>query len=339
MATPSFAASNPGQNPSMAEYLRNRIDGKSMRALALERQSAIAALKANQTAKPATVLWFNPVPGRLDAGVNFGIPSIRSEFVPEREKLTFTYKAKKYQCTRVTIRDPYVFPWITDVKKEEDVEVGIYKIEHCKQIEIAHAFRVSCTYGAESSSGMGGVLIFEGDLKALERKEKDTGRIVLRVPTYIPLPNKRREYFCEEKYLDEELAKTLDMQKRYTGIQTQQAQGFWDKEDQRSNITDVHRVWHQYEMDMGWRTTAAPWITLTHENQETCVGCGEPKKRAEAYFCKCGRVYDPFKAYMDKEIPMSHDQMARVADDKWPLIRAEEARRKAVREGSAPETK
>ena len=333
MGSPSFNSTAIGQNPFLNRWLTERIDGKAMRALKVEREAAVMAVKATGQAQPATVVNFNPVTLRLDGGITFSVPSVISDAVPEKELLHFTYKGVKHKATAVSIKEPYPFAKIKDVKKEDDVEVGVYDIKICKQIEIAHSFHASYTFGTQSSSGMGGVLIFQGDRKALQRKDEN-GRIVLKVPTYLELPNRTREYYCEDKYLDEQLATCLETQKKYCQAQTQQAQTFWDQEDQRGNITDVHKIWHQFELDMGWRTNPAPWITLTHENAETCEGCGEPKKRATAFFChKCARPYHPLEAYMAGEIGVDHPAMNRVAPTEWPAIREEEKRRKALREG------
>lgn len=339
---PSVVA--PGQNPFLAQYMANRIDGKSMRALRVEREALIMSLKATGQAQPATILNFNPVTLRLDGGIEFSVPTFWNKAVPDKEVLTFKYRGKGYKATALTIREPRVYPQITDVKKEEDIEVGVYAMKACKQIEIAHAFKLSYTFGSPNSSGMGGVVTFQGDKKALTlKKQDDSGnqRNVIKVPTYTNLPNKTREYFTEEKWLDEELATALEMQKKYCQLQTQQAQTFWDQGDEhRGNITDVHRIWHQFEMDMGWRNVAAPWITLHHDEAETCEGCGEPKKRATAFFChKCARPYDPLKAYMAGEIGVEHPAMNRVAATEWPAIRAEEKRRRELREADVPAQK
>jgi hypothetical protein len=83
---------------------------------------------------------------------------------------------------------------------------------------------------------------------------------------------------------------------------------------------------------MGWRQNPAPWVTLTHEHTETCVGCGEPKKRVDAFFCwKCNRVYNPLEAYFAREISATHPAMERVLDVDWPKVHKEEARRVAIR--------
>ena len=143
-----------------------------------------------------------------------------------------------------------------------------------------------------------------------------------------------------DKDLEDCVSEALDMQRRYCNAQTQQAQTYWDQEKERGNITSIHRIWHQYEMDMGWRQQAAPWITLQNDSQETCLGCGEAKKRVEAFFChKCNRVYDPIAAYMAKEIPITHPAMDRLKDTDWPKVHKEEARRRALREGTPEEPK
>jgi hypothetical protein len=339
MGSPSFGLTG-GSNPFINEYLKNRIDGKSMRALKIEREALSMSLKAQGIAKPATILNFNPLMLRLDGGVEFSVPTFRWEGYPQKEIIPLKYKGKDYRATSLTIREPWLYPQITDVKKEEDVEVGVYKMMACKQIEIAHSFLISYTFGSPNSSGMGGVVVFEGDRKSLnvKKKDPDTGqeRVVVKVPKYVTLPNKSREYFTEERWFDEVIKEALDMQQRYCQLQTQQAQSFWDQgEDHRGNITEVHRVWHQYEMDMGWRTNAAPWITLMHENAATCEGCGEPKKRATAFFChKCARPYEPMAAYMAGEIGIDHPALNRVPVDQWPAIRTEEKRRRELREGT-----
>jgi hypothetical protein len=340
MGTPTFAASNPGGNQFLREYMTNRIDGKAMRALKIERESLIASLKATGQAQPATILNFNPVALRLDGGINFKVPSIIDRVVREEDMFQCTYKGRKYRATVLTIKEPIVYPFIKDVKKEEDVEVGIYEPRACKQIEIAHCFLTSYTVGTPQSSGMGGVVIFQGNRDALDRKDEKTGKQIVKVPSFIRLANKTREYFTEEKTLEEVITGALDMQRVYSNTQTQQAQTYWDQEDQRGNITPIHRVWHQFEIDMGWRQEAAPWVTLQNEAKETCLGCGETKRNVAAFFChKCNRVYDPMTAYMAKEIPVTHPAMDRIKDADWTKVHKEEARRKALREGTTEEPK
>lgn len=343
MADPIFAPANPSANPDLRQWLERRIDGNSMRKLKLEREALALSLKATGLAQPATIINFNPVPLAVDGGLaNFKVPSIIDKSVRDTDRIRVKYKGRDYRGTILTIREPRLYPKITDVKKVEDFEVGEYTMKACKQIEIAHGFLTSYTTGTESSSQMGGVVIFQGDKHVLgwDDEEKtyrgNFAKLEIMVPEYILLPTKEREYFCRPTSFMDLVAGTLDMQKAYSQIQTQTAQTCWDNEEMRMNITDVHRIWHQYELEMGWRQKAAPWITMEHENAETCPGCGTSKKRVDAIFCQCGRPYDPLKAYLAGEIPVDSPHMTRVPDGEWSKVVAEEERRRKRREAFAP---
>ncbi len=334
MGSPNFAQVNPMAHPDLNGWLSRRLDGKAMRALKIERDALLLSLKATGLAQPATILNFNPVALGLDGGIGFKVPSILDEAVNEEDRFVYKMGGVTYKASVLTIREPQTFTQIKDVKKEEDVEVGVYDVRACKQIEIAHCFLAAYTNATPSSSGMGGVVVFQGDRRVLERAT-GTKRLEIKVPTFIRLPNRTREYLTEAADFDEIAAKALKTQKAYCNRQTQQAQNYWDQGDEeRKNITGVHRIWHQYELDMGWRQTAAPWVTLVNETVETCPQCGNPKKRADAWACwSCQRVYDPLAAYLAKEIPVSHQAMERIKEDDWPKVRKEEARRLAIRTG------
>jgi hypothetical protein len=335
MGTPAFTPVNPMANPELNGWLSRRIDGKAMRALKVEREALLMSLKATGLAQPATILNFNPVPLSLDGGIGFKVPSIVDEAVKDENRFHWKHEGRNYRASVVTIKEPRVYPQIKDVKVEEGVESGVYDMKACKQIEIASCFLVAYTQGTPSSSGMGGVVVFEGDRRVLERAEDRKKRTSIRVPNFVRLPNRTREYITEEADLEEAITAALSTQRRYCNSQTQQAQNFWDQGDEeRKNITVVHRIWHQFEMDMGWRQTVAPWVTLTNEAVETCPQCGNPKKRVDAFACwSCQRIYDPLTAYMAKEIPVSHPAMERIQDADWPKVRKEEERRKALRSG------
>ena len=333
MGSPSFSAVNPMANPELNGWLSRRIDGKGMRALKVERETLLMSLKATGLAQPATILNFNPVPLSLDGGIGFKIPSIVDESVKEENRFHCKHDNRTYRASVLTIKEPRVYPQIKDVKVEEGVESGVYDMKACKQIEIAHCFLVAYTAGTPSSSGMGGVVVFEGDRRLLDRTEKK--KISVRVPNFVRLPNKTREYITEPADFDELVVEALTLQRRYCNGQTQQAQNFWDQGDEeRKNITVVHRIWHQYEMEMGWRQVAAPWVTMSNEATVTCEGCGEPRKRVDAYFCfKCARPYDPFEAYKAGELGIEHPSLNRCDAKQWGEIRKLEAARKALREG------
>jgi len=333
MASPNFQSINPEINEHIKAYFasQRRHEGRSMKAYSVKREALALSLKATGQAQPASILWFNPVAGRLDGGIPHKLRSINDPYIPEEDLLTFKYQNREYRAVYLKIKEPLIFSVIEDVKVEGDREYGVYVPKACKQIEVAYHFLLAYTSGTPNSSSMGGILAFEGDRSRLERGQK---KLTLNVPHKIPLPDGWSEYTTKPKDFDEALAETLDLQRQYSNLITQQAQSSWDQEDQRGNITPIHRTWHQHELDMGWRQTAAPWVTMQNEPTELCAGCGTPKKRVDAFFCeKCQRVYSPFDAYMAKEIPITHFAMERIKDEDWPKVRKEEERRKALRAG------
>ena len=333
MGTPNFAASNPLANQFTLSVLDKMTNGAEMRRVAVERQALVMSLKATGRSQPATILNFNPVPLVLDGGIGFKVPSVIDEAVPDDQRFEYKFEGRIYKASVLTIHEPKTYLKPKDVKEQDGIPGAVYDVMACLPIEIAHCFHVAYTQGVlGSATGTGGVVIFEGDRRSLERAGGK--RLNIKVPKYIPLPNRTREYVTEPKDFDETVVACLKLQRLFANRATQEAQTYWDQEDQRGNITPVHRIWHQYEMDKAYRQVAAPWVTLTNENAETCVGCGETRKRVEAYFChKCNRVYDPFEAYRDGEIPIEHPALNRCTAEQWESIRAIEAKRVAMRTG------
>jgi len=92
----------------------------------------------------------------------------------------------------------------------------------------------------------------------------------------------------------------------------------------------VHLIWAQFGLDMGWRQTPVDWQLSQSEPEDTCEGCGLARKRATAYFCHaCARPYDPLRCYLDGELAFDSVHMQRISDDNWPLVVAEEKKRRA----------
>lgn len=356
MSDIDFQEVSPAANPNIAAFVAQRrgsIDGRQQKALQLKRKSMLQAAAASGTAKPATILNFNPVPLRLEGGLPYKVPSIVDSFVPEDLKLKVHYKGKIYRAHMLTIREPFPFAQITDVnlKQGEDLAdgVGVYDCKLCKPIEIVHHFLVSSHLGASDSTNMGGVVVFEGDKHKIwdsEKKEIKKG-VKLGVPTFVKLEDNTREYFIEIKIFDEMVAATLELQRQYCDRQMQMASVYHSGGDDSSkNITEIHRVWHQYALDMGWKQSPEPWLHSSNDPEETCTGCGAGKKRAEAFFCHaCNRPYDPLKAYLAGEIGIESVHMRRITKpEEVAQVRKHEAAMKArfsdiLGEGEPPKAK
>lgn len=333
----------PMINPGAYAYMERRtgVNGKQQKALAIQTESLKAQLRVNGTARPATVLNCNPVALRLEGGITYKVPSIMDESVPDGQRLKFIYKGKSYKCSVLTIATPFIYPIIVDValKQGEDPAdgVGIYKPLACRPIEIAHNFWTAYNYGAQDSSNMGGVVIYEGDRHALKNAIKGED-VTIHVPTFEKLPTGQREYYCEPKSFMETLAVSLDRQRVYCDNEMQTASIYHNTEAQRNDITQIHRVWHQFALDMGWKEKPEPWLLSQKDFEVSCDGCGAGKKKATAFFCHaCARPYVPFEAYKAGELGIESVHLNRCTDTEWAEIRTIEIGRKRRREGLTDE--
>lgn len=333
MSSMNFNIINVLENPHGREILNKRVEGRQMKALGLKRITEIQRMKALGICKPASIINLNPVALRLEGGVQGKVPSVIDPAVNQDSKLEFAYKGKLFRATIVTYQDPVFYPWITDVNlspgQTQDEGVGVYDIKVYKQIEMAYNFWQDYNGATFNAIKMGGVIAFEGDKHVLKG---DT----IKVPCACPLPNYEREFITQERSFLEELARALDTQREYYNLRMQIAGGYWNDPDQRKNITNMDLVWAQYGLDMGWREKPVDWHVGAEESGDGCEGCGAARARALAYFChKCGRSYDPFVAYMDGELGFESAQLNRIAAEKWPVLIAEENRRRSLR-GLAP---
>lgn len=332
-----FETVSPVANQAAASYVQQRqgVKGRQMAALGIKMESLKARLKANGTAQPATILNFNPVPLRLEGGLPYKVPSVIDPAVAEDRKLQFTYRGRPYRCSLLTIETPFLYTIPVDVFRKTGSEmadgVGVYDILACLQVESAHNFYAAYNGMTQEAANMGGVVIFEGTRNVLKEALKGND-VILKVPTFIKLPNNQREYFCEPKSFKEVLAPQLDKQRGYYETEMQTASMYNNDNEGRKNITQIHRVWHQFGLDMGFTQKVEPWLTSQSEPDETCGGCGAGKKRGTAYFCHaCARPYSPLEAYLAGELSIDSVHMNRIQDADWAIVRKEEARRKALR--------
>ena len=223
MGTPNFAAANPLVNTALANVMDRMTNGKEMRRLNVEREALLMSLKATGMAQPATIINFNPIALALDGGIGFKVPSIVDESVPENTLFKYKWEGREYKATVLTIPEPKTFTQIKDVKEEDGVAGGVYDIKVCKQIEIAHNFFVAYTFGMlGTATGTGGVVCFEGDRRFIERDNRGK-RLQVRVPEFLRLPNKTREYITKPQDFDEMVEAALKMQRKFCNSQTQQA--------------------------------------------------------------------------------------------------------------------
>lgn len=275
--------------------INERTQGVSMQRLTSQRKSSRIEYKHSGRDKPSTVINFNPIQLRVcDGNVPWPIPASIDK---HKKGITLEYSGRSYQAAFFTVREPRFVAWPTDVKKpavDDENAIAEYKPIWISPIELLNQYKLE--YTDPSKNMTGGVIVIEGDIHAFT-KSKGT----IRIPKYEKLEDGRLSYFSEEVDIAREIAACLDLQKTRCTFMIQQGDEYNQDDQQRKNITPVHRIWAQYAIDMGWKQQAPPWMSATLESEETCKGCGKGKKRNDAWFCDCGRPYNAFAAFMSGE--------------------------------------
>ena len=95
----------------------------------------------------------------------------------------------------------------------------------------------------------------------------------------------------------------------------------------RKSINNVHIAWGYFAIEQGWKHKAELTWLLSRDATEACIKCGAPRDSGTALFCKCGRPYDPFAAFMaGEDVPVSY--LSGLPDEQLKAVKAEMRRRK-----------
>ena len=286
--------------PEARAAVKEALLGPGMKRLTMQRQSAYIDLKNSGRLKPATIINFNPISLKVEDGhVPWRIPGCNDKL---KKGITIEHDGRTYQAAYFTVREPSFVPWIRDVQKPSDEGENPnaeYDAKFILPIELADQYRIQ--YTSPAFLPMGGVIVLEGDIHSFTKAK------TIRVPKSSRLPDGTRSYFSEEADLLKELSATLDMQKAFCTFMLQQGDEYNQDDLNRKNITACHRIWAQFALDMGWKQVAPPWMNAQLDSEEACKGCGKGKSRSDAWFCACGRPYNPYAAFMAGEnVPESY---------------------------------
>jgi hypothetical protein len=104
----------------------------------------------------------------------------------------------------------------------------------------------------------------------------------------------------------------------------------------RNQLSNYHRVWHNFAFDHGYILERLPWATErmkdTPKTQAVTCGCGQRQTGPENWFCSnCNAAFDPLAAFLaGKNVPPVELTVYDVTGPEWKLIVAESQRRKAM---------
>ena len=285
---------------------------------------------------PASVINLNPVPLRLQG-------ELQSWTVPERgkgEKIEIKFRGRMFTGCYLTIRTAHLFPSHTGTHNDRQSGVDMPAVEYnyIPPLGLAHQFYDHFVEGAADAQYMGGVLIFEGDIHTLDAKRLE------RSEGYVWMPKKEitLDGFGDVVYVPERLrfvdmmAASVEMQHRYTDAQITEGHNYATSQSEiiRNQLSNYHRTWHNYAIEMGYLEKPLPWATerLTdrpHAQAVYCPDCHERQTSPEQYFCQnCNSPFDALKAFLAGK-QVSPDRLAMYEGEEWDVIVKETQRRRA----------
>ena len=309
--------------PSAIQYQKDHANGKAMHNLSIKRESAEASARMSGIV-PFSVVNFNPVPivpppGLLD---DLSVQAIGSPLGKDR---SVVWGGKTRVGKILVLENLKGHAVITDARSEGDPSAPdvTYDWRVIPPIQQAKAFDDSYNRTREQRS-MGGVLVFKGNAATL-----DDPKELIEVPVATRLKDGNLQYHTKIVPLKERLKEIFDLQKVFCLAQCELAQQWSEDEQFKKSITPAHRAWGQFAIDMGWADQGRLAWLIPSDPDAACVKCGSMRTSGTALFCKCGRPYDPFKAFMAGE-PVETNYLATLPAEQLKEVKAEMARREKL---------
>lgn len=318
------------ENPQVLQRATAMRDGRAMRQLREERDSQLEELRESGQLHPATIVNFNPVKIATEFGSrSYPVPKCDDPHRPSDMTIELEFGGRKYVGSYLTVRDPFLFPWIRGTKRDDGTgdDIGDHMIRYVLPIGIARSMFDDYNSSTQQLAPMGGILIYKGDRHLLKRNP-DT----IEVPEFKPLPNKQKTYLTKERSLQEVLSQIFTQQRRYFDIVVRQARGFHADENQRKDITDaVHVAWGEYGVKQGWIPEPEDWMKQsTLIDHAKCQHCSAIRKDLSAWKCaQCGGPFDAFRSFM-AGLPVDKQWLFSLPEDKIAEVKKEMKRRDAL---------
>lgn len=285
---------------------------------------------------PATVINLNPVPLRLQG-------ELQRWMVPAAGKglqVDIAFRGRKFVGSYMTISTPHLWPAHTGTHndKQSGVDMPACDYQYIPPLGLVHQFFDHYVEGASDAQGMGGVLIFEGDLHTLDadRMERNDG--------YLWVPKKEITldgfgdvvYVVEPQKFSTCVERSLMVQRNYADSQISEGHSYATAQSdiQRNMLGNYHRVWHNFALEKGYIEAALPWaVERMKDSPKTqavlCSDCRTRQSDPEQHFCaNCNAPFDALKSFLAGKT-VSPDRLTEYEGEEWEAIVAETQRRKA----------
>ena len=286
---------------------------------------------------PATVINLNPVDLKLIIGGDgrWCIPP-----AGKGEKINLKFKGRIFAGSYMTITSPWTYFAHTGTAndKQTGADMPAGEQHYVPPLGLAYQFHEHFVEGAADAQGMGGVLIFEGDIHNLDAKRLERSENSIWVPKKEYLEGSIAEvvYPVERHSLTTYLEQMLVMQRNFADMKINEGHSFATAQSDilRNQLSNDHRIWHNYALAMGYIDKALPWAVERLFDRPTneviyCPDCHERQSDPEQYFCSnCNAPFDTLKAFLAGKM-VSPDRLAMYEGEDWDKIVAETNRRRS----------
>lgn len=330
---------------NMAAPMKKHQDGLSARRRRALIAAKVSELKAATTrdgdrwkgpCAPATLLNFNPVKLFLQG-------ELSDQTVPAAgngKTVKIPYNGRTFVASYVTFSNPKIWPVIIGTENLEGFDASSIRPDYISPVGIAYQFYSHYVTGAMDALGMGGIVIFEGDIHTLEKKKQERSGGKILVPRIDPLMSTRdmAAYASDEVLFLDALKDTLTRQKTYAEMVIAEGHGFATSQadDIRKQLTKYHVLWHNFAMDMKYKTEPESWASdRLHDDPNVaavhCPDCHTRQSSPEQFFCaNCNAPFDALKAFLAGKV-VSMDRLEVYEGEDWKKIVTEQSRRRAKR--------
>ncbi len=286
---------------------------------------------------PFTVVNFNPVRLSLQG-------QLQDQSVPPAgagKRVTFPYKGRTFVASYVTFRNPKVWPVIIGTENLEGFDAPSIKADYIAPMGIAHQFFSHYVVGSIDAEGMGGIVIFEGDVHILEddRQKRTHGHI--RVPLIDPELSEpgRVAYKVEERLLSDCVRDALTVQRGYADAKIAEGHRFATSQSDeiRNQRSGIHTLWHNWALAMGYKEKAEPWASEILQDSPDivavfCQRCRTKQTDPKQHFCsECNAPFDAYKTFVEAHMTVPMEFLEMYEGKQWDAIVKESRSRAAKR--------
>lgn len=257
--------------------------------------------------RPCTLINFNPVPLVMEIeGRRLTVPAAGTG--PERGRVTLPWRGRTYQGRYLVLTSPILYTAVTGHEVDEilaNIDVPKTEVRYFSPHAIGCAFVEQ--YNSPSHKLMGGVLLFDQDIRALEKERLRRTDGKIHVPERVLIEDSLEwTYTLRETTLDEELARIFQAQLDYANVVIQKAHSLWttNNSEEQKMITDTDREWDRWAVNMGFAESLAAWVTAkivvggAVVDLPKCRYCQKQAVDAGALFCPgCNAPYDAYAAF------------------------------------------